>query len=139
MNKTVAIIMVALVSSSAIAKVTYEEAVKSSKPYYDSVESVHIPVDREGINEDELIEDQNSANQMGKWVKLSSSTISATNAGDSVLLLTPAASGQTCLKGDKGLIMTTKRECVQWNSGGWHCVKYGPETLTTNGYKAECR
>lgn len=141
MKKTLlaAITATLLLGSHAMAaKVTYEDAVASSADFYEHNNSVNKPPQTVGLTEGEL-QDSTSANQMGKWVQVGGA-IKTTAAGAYSSLLAPSSVGQQCLKGEKGLIMVTERECVQWNSGGWHCVKYGPSTVSTDsGYRAECR
>ena len=124
----------ALSSSVFAEKVTYDIAVADAKAYQDSLP--HYEKAMGGLELGE-INGGSSANQMGTWVKLGSSTM--LNAGQYASVLAPSAAGQSCLKGEKGFIASTKEECTRWNSGGWQCQ----ESVTTldigNGFKAECR
>ncbi len=138
MKKLVLILPALLLSSVSMAKITYEDALESSQAYYDANAAVHHPPATEGLTDAEL-QDGNSGNQMGMWVKVSSTTTDITNAGSYATVLTPDAAGQACVKGTRGLIMNTVRECNNWNSGGWHCEGYGPAQISDEGYKAECK
>ena len=125
----------ALSGSAFAEKVTYEKAVADAKAYQDSLP--HYENETTGLKDWEAGDATAAANQMGKWVKLGSSTM--LNAGQYASVLAPSAAGQSCLKGEKGFIANTKSECTRWNSGGWQCQ----ESVTTldigNGFKAECR
>ncbi|GEK16038.1 hypothetical protein [Aliivibrio fischeri] len=124
-----------VLSGSALAdKVTYDKAVADSKAYQDSLP--HYENERSGLGPDET-GGENSANKMGKWVKLGSSTM--LNAGQYASVLAPSATGKSCLKGEKGFIASTRSKCVQWNSGGSFCYKYETSLSMDNGFKAECR
>ncbi|WP_045407374.1 hypothetical protein [Vibrio jasicida] len=115
MNKYLAIVVVAFFSYSVAAKVTYEDAVKSSKPYYDSVESVHIPVDRVGIPEGELGAGSPSI-QMGKWAK--SSYLSAHN--QSIMQMSGQVLGTACTP--VGVFASIgKEECTHVGNGDFDC------------------
>ena len=122
-------------SGSALAeKVTYEKAVADAKAYQDSLphyenEIVGLKVGETG--------GESSANKMGKWVKLGSSTM--LNAGQYASVLAPSAAGKSCLKGEKGFIATTQKKCERWNSGGSFCYEYSTSLNINNGFKAECR
>ncbi|MDF5187732.1 hypothetical protein P3666_20940 [Vibrio parahaemolyticus] len=138
MKELILLLPALLLSSVSMAKVTYEDALESSQAYYDANAAVHHPPEHTGLGPDETQEDS-SGNEMGTWVKVSSTTTDITNAGSYATVLTPDAAGQACVKGTRGLIMNTVRECNNWNSGGWHCEGYGPEQISDDGYKAECK
>ncbi|EJV0278796.1 TPA: hypothetical protein ACVU43_004228 [Vibrio parahaemolyticus] len=138
MKKLVLLLPALFLSSASIAKVTYEDALASSQAYYDANAAVHHPPSTSGLSDAET-QEGSSGNEMGTWVKVSSSTTNITNAGSYATVLTPDAAGQACVKGTRGLIMNTVRECNNWNSGGWHCEGYGPEEISDDGYKAECK
>ncbi|TNZ89414.1 hypothetical protein CGK40_21540 [Vibrio parahaemolyticus] len=138
MKKLILLLPVLLLSSASMAKVTYEDALESSQAYYDANAAVHHPPATEGLTAAEL-QDGSGGNEMGMWVKVSSTTTDITNAGSYATVLTPDAAGQACVKGTRGLIMNTVRECNNWNSGGWHCEGYGPAQISDEGYKAECK
>ncbi|EHY1015360.1 hypothetical protein [Vibrio vulnificus] len=122
---------------SLAAKVTYEDAVASSADFYNANNALNTPPSAQGLGPEEQ-PTTSPDNQMGKWVKLSYTKTA--NAGEYTSLLASSAVGQACLKGEKGIILDSERECIRWNSGGWQCQQYGQPTLTTNsGYKAECR
>ncbi|MFM2625763.1 hypothetical protein [Vibrio owensii] len=138
MKKRLLLLTILCLSNQTFAKVSYEDAIESNRPYHDANGAVHIPPDTKGLGPDEL-PDSSQNGDLGHWVKVSSSLTSVVNAGAYSQLLTPDAESQACYKGTKGLILGTKRECTNWNSGGWHCEGYGPETLSNEGYKAECQ
>jgi hypothetical protein len=130
------VILMGLSASVNANKMTYEDAVQSGQTYRESIERDNIETPTDGLGDKELL-GGNASNKMGKWVKLGHSTM--LNAGQYASVLAPSASGQSCLKGEKGFIASTKEECTRWNSGGWQCQ----ESVTTldigNGFKAECR
>ncbi|GEK15410.1 hypothetical protein [Aliivibrio fischeri] len=125
----------ALSGSAFAEKVTYEKAVADAKAYQDSLP--HYENETTGLKDWEAGDATAAANQMGKWVKLGSSTM--LNAGQYASVLAPSAAGQSCLKGEKGFIASTQSECVQWNSGGSFCYKYKTSLSMDSGFKAECR
>ncbi|HDY7474808.1 TPA: hypothetical protein RQJ49_004280 [Vibrio vulnificus] len=140
MKKTLLAVMATTVvfgSNAMAAKVTYEDAVASSSSFYEANNAINKSPSLSGLGDKEK-SNESSANQMGKWVKLSYTKTA--NAGEYTSLLASSAVGQACLKGEKGIILDSERECIRWNSGGWQCQQYGQPTLTTeSGYKAECR
>ncbi len=138
MKKLLLLLPVLCLSGQALAKVSYEDAIESNRPYHDANGAVHIPPDTKGLGPDEL-PDGSQNGDLGHWVKVSSTTIDVVNAGAYSVLLSPESAGQACYKGTKGLILATERECTNWNSGGWHCEGHGPATITDYGYKAECK
>ncbi|MCD1416920.1 hypothetical protein IOC51_23130 [Vibrio parahaemolyticus] len=138
MKKLLLLLPFLCLSGQVLAKVSYEDAIESNRPYHDANGAVHIPPDTEGLGPDEL-PDGSQNGDLGHWVKVSSTTIDVVNAGAYSVLLSPESAGQACYKGTKGLILATERECTNWNSGGWHCEGHGPATITDYGYKAECK
>ncbi|ALM69491.1 hypothetical protein C1S99_25940 [Vibrio parahaemolyticus] len=138
MKKLLLLLPALCLSSQVLAKVSYEDAIESNRPYHDTNGAVHIPPDTKGLSEAEQ-PDGSESGDTGHWVKVSSTTTDVVNAGAYSALLSPDSAGQACYKGTKGLILATARECNHWNSGGWHCEGYGPETITDYGYKAECK
>lgn len=139
MKKLLLLLPALCLSGQALAKVSYEDAIESNRPYHDANGAVHIPPDTEGLTDAEFDPDAENTGDTGHWVKISSTTTDVVNAGAYSALLSPDSAGQACYKGTKGLILATARECNNWNSGGWHCEGYGPETITDYGYKAECK
>lgn len=140
MKHLLLIIPALCLSANTLAKVTVEDAIESNRPYAEANGAVHIPPDTRGLTEAEFDPDAPNQGETGHWKKVSSSPTSVIDAGAYSQLLTPDAEGQACYKGTKGLILGTERECTNWNSGGWHCEGYGPETVSSdNGYKAECQ
>ncbi|ELY1990144.1 hypothetical protein SL034_005275 [Vibrio harveyi] len=133
---TVAVTM--LFSSYAMAaKVTYEDAVKSSSDFYEANNAVNKTPSPSGIGPDET-QTGSSANQMGRWVKIGGSTNSA-SAGEYSVILAPSAVGKSCLKGQKGLIMDKGEVCTSFSSSD-RCLSYSDNgMLVTSGAKAECR
>ncbi|MFM2588261.1 hypothetical protein [Vibrio sp. TBV020] len=122
-------------------KLTSDEAKASMKAYREHVDSVHQPAAREGLPPPSSVGyPDNGYQTTGRWVQIGTRTIKTANAGPYSQLLTPNSVGQACLKGTKGLLMATERECVRWNSGGWQCQQYSdPVAVASYGYKAECR
>jgi hypothetical protein len=140
MKKILLLAPLLCLSTGVLAKVSYEDALESAQPYEEANASVHNPPDDFGLSDAEF--DPNAPNQgeTGHWKTVSSYPIDVVDAGAYSQLLTPDAEGQACYKGTKGLILGTTKECTNWNSGGWHCEGYGPETVTSDsGYKAECQ
>nr|WP_172684991.1 hypothetical protein [Aliivibrio fischeri] len=125
----------ALSGSAFAEKVTYEKALADAKAYQDSLPNHENAVS--GLEPWEAGDTTAAANQMGKWVKLGSSTM--LNAGQYASVLSPNAAGQSCLKGEKGFIAGIKKECIQWNSGGSFCYKEKISLSMDTGFKAECR
>lgn len=123
-------------------KIDGDEASASMQPFYDQQKRVSRPAHREGLPPPSEAGYPKYAvsNEMGTWKRVSTNLTDIVNAGAYSQLLTPDAEGQACYKGTKGLILGTERECTNWNSGGWHCEGYGPETVSSSsGYKAECQ
>ncbi|EIA1343072.1 TPA: hypothetical protein ACVU5C_003708 [Vibrio parahaemolyticus] len=139
MKKIFVLLSMLILSSSVTAKVSYEDALESNRPYHDANAAVHNPPDSFGLTPQEFDPDAEATEGTGHWVKVSSTTTDVVNAGSYSTLLSPDSAGQACYKGTKGLILATVRECTNWNSGGWHCEGYGAETLSDSGYKAECK
>ncbi|MRE11764.1 hypothetical protein F0L79_27135, partial [Vibrio parahaemolyticus] len=117
MKKLLLLLPVLCLSGQALAKVSYEDAIESNRPYHDANGAVHIPPDTKGLGPDEL-PDSSQNGDLGHWVKVSSITTDVVNAGAYSALLSPDSAGQACYKGTKGLILATARECNNWNSGG---------------------
>ncbi len=68
MKKIVILASAVLVSSTSIAKVTYDDAVNSTKDYYHANSSVHNPPHITGLGPDEEQNaNSNIGNDMGKW------------------------------------------------------------------------
>ncbi|EIA1590006.1 hypothetical protein C4G53_RS21970 [Vibrio parahaemolyticus] len=122
-----------------MAKVSYEDALESNRPYAEANAAVHNPPATEGLTPQEFDPNAEATKDTGHWVKVSNKAIGVVNAGSYSTLLSPDSAGQACYKGTKGLILATERECTNWNSGGWHCEGYGAESLSDSGYKAECK
>ena len=139
MKKRLLLLTILCLSNQTFAKVSYEDAIESNRPYHDANGAVHIPPDTKGLGPDEFDPDAPNQGETGHWKTVSSYPIAVVDAGAYSQLLTPDAEGQACYKGTKGLILGAERECTNWNSGGWHCEGYGPETLSNEGYKAECQ
>ena len=138
MNKRTGLaLIIAIFSSHLSAKMTYDDAVNSSKKYYDSLATVDKGPALEGIPDGEMT-DNTQANQMGKWVKVSG-TVNSASAGEYSVILAPSAVGQTCLAGQKGLIMEKGEVCTSYSSSD-RCLSWSDNgMLTTTGIKAECR
>lgn len=142
----------ALVFSGHIfAKVTYEDAVKSSADFYEANNAVNKPPSYQGLNKREKPE-SGSANEMGKWVKVSSTLVDWVSSGEYGIALSPNALGKSCVKGSKGLLakqttLPAKKVCASGHtdtSGKYICHYYKTEPETTiadssKGYRAECK
>lgn len=138
MKKLLLLLPALCLSGQVLAKVSYEDAIESNRPYHDTNGAVHIPPDTKGLGPEELPDDNANAD-LGHWVKISSSSTNVVNAGSYSALLSPDSAGQACYKGTKGLILGVDRECHHWNSGGTHCQGSWVTTIADYGYKAECR
>ncbi|MUK41553.1 hypothetical protein GNP61_08255 [Aliivibrio fischeri] len=126
-----------VLSGSAFAeKVTYDKAVADSKAYEESLP--HYENATTGLSSAES-NSTATANQMGKWVRLS--LIPFDNAGSYSKILTSKAIGAPCIKGSKGIIPTTKNSSGNCSGSGcdyWQTVTQ--ETYNySKGYTAECR
>ena len=123
-----------VLSTSAFAeKVTYDKAVADAKAYQDSLP--HYEKAMGGLELGEINGDS-SANKMGKWVNLGTSSIK--NAGQYSSILTPNALGQSCVKGSKGWVSKMESVCVSASASGFCRIPI--EILdVNNGYKVECR
>ncbi|CAK1764104.1 conserved exported hypothetical protein [Vibrio crassostreae] len=138
MKRTLLLVPLLSLSTGVLAKVTYEDALESARPYEEANAAVHNPPDTRGLTEGEYDPNANDGDS-GHWKITSNSLVNAANAGGNSVLLSPGSENQACYKGTRGLILTTERECVRWNSGGWQCQEYGPATLSNNGYPSECQ
>lgn len=139
MKKILILLPILTMASSAFAKVSYEDALESNRPYAEANAAVHNPPDTEGLTAAEFDPDAEATEDTGHWVKVSSTAIDVVNAGDYSVILSPNSAGQACYQGTKGLILATSSECHHWNSGGTHCQGNWITTLTDQGYKAECK
>ncbi len=139
MKKMFMLLPALVMSGHVLAKVSYEDALESNRPYAEANAAVHNPPDSFGLTPQEFDPDAEVTGETGHWVKVSSTPTDVVNAGAYSAILSPDSAGQACYKGTKGLILATERECTNWNSGGWHCEGYGPESLSNSGYKAECK
>ncbi|KAB5597938.1 hypothetical protein [Vibrio parahaemolyticus] len=138
MKKLLYLLPALVMNGQVLAKVSYEDALESNRPYAEANAAVHNPPDTFGLTDAEQ-PDGSENGDLGHWVKISSTPTDVVNAGAYSAILSPDSAGQACYKGTKGLILATERECTNWNSGGWHCEGYGPESLSNSGYKAECK
>ncbi|EHJ9984877.1 hypothetical protein KB976_003980 [Vibrio parahaemolyticus] len=139
MKKILILLPILTMANSAFAKVSYEDALESNRPYAEANAAVHNPPDTEGLTAAEFDPDAEAAEDTGHWVKVSSNPVKIVNAGDYATVLTPDAAGGACAKGTKGLIVATDQYCGHWNSGGTHCQGAWTTTLSDEGYKAECK
>ncbi|MEZ8191761.1 hypothetical protein [Vibrio sp. 1F279] len=129
-------------SASVSAKVTLDDANTDAEWY--AQQNAHLSDTLLPMQPDEF--DQNAksgANQLGIWVKTSSSVTQWENAGAYAQVISPNATGQSCIKGAKALISNqyTGRECTSYNSNGTICTGYKTTVITPtdSGYKAECQ
>lgn len=135
MKKLFLLLPALLLSSASMAKVTYEDALESSQAYYDANAAVHHPPSTSGLSEAET-QEGGSSNEMGTWVKISSTAIATTNGGSYSNILNPDSEGAACVKGQKGLILDTTVHTFPCY-GGINCAT--EVQFTGNGYKAECK
>ena len=135
MKKLVLLLPALLLSSVSVAKVTYEDALESSQAYYDANAAVHHPPESTGLGPNET-QEGGSSNEMGTWVKVSSTAIATTNGGSYSNILNPDSEGATCIKGEKGLILATRVHTFPCY-GGINCAT--EVQFTGDGYKAECK
>lgn len=138
MKKLLYLLPALLISGQTFAKVSYEDALESNRPYAEANAAVHNPPDTFGLTDAEQ-PDGSENGDLGHWVKVSSSPVKIVNAGAYATVLTPESTGGACTKGTKGLIVATDRYCGHWNSGGTHCQGSWTTTLSDEGYKAECK
>ncbi len=117
MKKLILLLPALCLSGQVPAKVSYEDAIESNRPYHDANGAVHIPPDDHGLGPDEL-PDSSQNGDLGHWVKVSSTTTDVVNAGAYSALLSPDSAGQACYKGTKGLILATARVPVVTLSRG---------------------
>ncbi len=135
MKKLVLLLPALLLSSVSMAKVTYEDALESSQAYYDANAAVHHPPSTSGLSDAET-QEGGSSNEMGTWIKVSSTAIATTNGGSYSNILNPDSEGATCIKGEKGLILATRVHTFPCY-GGINCAT--EVQFTGGGYKAECK
>ncbi len=137
MKKLLYLLSALLISGQTFAKVSYEDALESNRPYAEANAAVHNPPDTEGLTAAEFDPDADSStNDMGVWVKVSSTAIATTNGGSYSNILNPDSEGATCIKGEKGLILATKVHTVPCY-GGINCAT--EVQFTGDSYKAECK
>ncbi|MGR6862919.1 hypothetical protein ACU5EH_23330 [Aliivibrio salmonicida] len=130
-----------LLSGAVLAeKVTYQKAVADSKAYQEALPNYENATT--GLSSSES-NSTATANQMGKWVKLS--LIPLENAGVYSKMLTSNATGTSCIKGSKGIIPTMRKSTNRCkDKEDKKCDYYKSVTVATyenysHGYKAECR
>ena len=117
MKKQLLILTAILCATPTVAKVTYEDALASSADYYDSLEAVNKKPDDYGLGPDELQE--NTANQMGKWVKLPRKPFDVA----SFVLLTGDSSAYDCA--GVGIYGAQNyEECIHVGNGDFRCTTY---------------
>lgn len=137
MKKLPYLLLVLLLPGQVFAKVSYEDALESNRPYAEANAAVHNPPDTFGLTENEFDPDADSStNDMGVWVKVSSTAIATTNGGSYSNILNPDSEGAACVKGQKGLILATKVHTFPCY-GGINCAT--EVQFTGDGYKAECK
>ena len=143
MKKLIFMMSVLCLSSSVLAKVTYEDAVKSSESFYQHNNAVNIKPNNVPLGPGEWQTDTASTdNAMGHWGVVSNSSVSQTNSGEYTMILAPHSQGKQCVKGSKGLIMLmqTRRICNHWNSKHTHCEGYiVKSSISDSGLRAECK
>ena len=131
-----AVLLSGLFTGSVLAeKVTYDQAVESTKAYQDAMNKIDQGTATEGLSASES-GGEGGTNQLGRWVNVGSSSLD--NAGQYSLILAPNSQGKSCVKGDKGWISKTVSECVSSSSSGF-CRDSINIIDTDNGFKAECR
>ncbi len=136
-NIIASVLLGCVFSGSVLAeKVTYEKAVADSKAYQEALPNYENATT--GLSPAES-NSTATANQMGKWVRLS--LIPFDNAGSYSKVLTSRSIGAPCIKGSKGIIPTTKNGSGSCDNNS--CSYWNDVTQTTynysHGYTAECR
>ena len=127
-------------TASVSAKVTLDDANADAEWY--AQQNAHLSDTLLPMQPNEF--DQNAksgVNQLGTWVQLSSSYnsyFSVNDAGQYSHLISADSVGQSCLKGEKGLLLSADREKKCDHGHGSSCT-YGDEILAVKGYPAECR
>ncbi len=110
MKKRLLLLTMLCLSHQTFAKVSYEDAIESNRPYHDANGAVHIPPDTKGLGPDELPDTTESAgeNEMGTWQyenrysTQSSYKNNRVEIGDSNGTSQYALEGTECLQGLKG-------------------------------------
>ena len=139
MKKILSLALLCGLSSAAHAKVTYAD-VEADMAYEDRSRPPSSKI-LDPVSDRELPSGNEGGNQLGTWVQLSnsySSYISVNDAGQYSHLISADSVGQSCLKGEKGLLLSADREKKCDHGHGSSCT-YGDEILAVKGYPAECR
>lgn len=111
MKKLLLLLPFLCLSGQVLAKVSYEDAIESNRPYHDANGAVHIPPDTKGLGPDEFDPDATEStgeNEMGVWVyenryaSLESYRANRVLIGDSDSMARSQVTGKACLKGLKG-------------------------------------
>ncbi|KGT35914.1 hypothetical protein HC02_00265 [Vibrio parahaemolyticus] len=68
MKKLLLLLPALCLSSQVLAKVSYEDALESNRPYHDANGAVHIQPDDKGLTEQEL-PDSSQNGDLGHWSK----------------------------------------------------------------------
>ncbi|WP_299695730.1 hypothetical protein [uncultured Vibrio sp.] len=123
MKHSVLLIAAMCLSTSALAKVSYEDALESNRPFEEANAAVHIPPSDFGLPDDE-IPDGNQGD-FGHW-----KAINSIPHGNSAIMLLGTATGHECApKGVYG--SQSYRSCWNIGNGDKEC------TDKTNYYSCE--
>ncbi|WP_099609472.1 hypothetical protein [Vibrio coralliilyticus] len=135
-RKAAALAVLMGLSFSVAGKVTIE-SIETDAQYADST-NAHLSKSIEPMQSNES-SSSTSANQMGKWVKVSNSTTAINSAGSYSTIISASSAGQSCVKGMRGLLVSVsdKESCHSWKDNK-SCTDLGA-SLNTYGYRAECR
>lgn len=109
MKKLLLLLPVLCLSTGVLAKVTYDDAVESNRPYHDYNGSIHNPPDTQGLTDAEQPNDgATGENEMGVWeyenYHSSNDNVTANRIliGTSNNMSLSDVSGAECLEGLKG-------------------------------------
>ena len=132
-------------------RISADEARASDRANTAQNEANSIPPATTGLKPFEGNDDY-GANQMGKWVKVSSTLVDWASSGEYGIALSPNALGKSCVKGSKGLLakqttLPAKKVCASSHTSAsgekvCHYYKTEPETTiadSSKGYRAECK
>jgi hypothetical protein len=89
MKKTLLFVPLLCISTGVLAKVTYEDALESARPYEEANAAVHNPPDTKGLSEGE--EPDGNQGEFGHWKQLSSRPNTS-----SFIMLSGSSTGYEC-------------------------------------------
>ncbi|OED62718.1 hypothetical protein A165_14270 [Vibrio tasmaniensis ZS-17] len=123
MKKTLLFVPLLCVSTGVLAKVTYEDALESARPYEEANAAVHNPPDDFGLSDREVPD--GNQNEFGHWKALGSRPNTS-----SFIMLSGSSTGYECApKGAYG--SQGYEECDHTGNGDYDC------NMKTNYYSCE--